>query len=216
LTETQHRHHTLSSVQQRRVDLAAAILLGLAGVAAAWGGYQASIWSGIQATEFTRAQALLVQSSQESAAGDAERAIDLMTFSSWVDAYARDDERLMAFYRERFRPEFAVAFEAWLATTPVVSPEAPPTPFAMTEYQRARIAAAEDLEGRAQEAFERGRNANHVGDRHVLSVVLFATVLLLAGIAQHSHMVGVQVGLLALAFVIFSFAVYGMAILPNA
>lgn len=203
------------SPRRRWADVVAAVLLGLAGVAAAWSGYQASTWSGIQAVEFSRAQALLLESARESAAADAERAIDVMTFSSWVDAYARGDERLMAFYQERFRPEFSVAFEVWLASEPEEDPAAA-TPFALAEYNQARLEAAEDLEGRAQAAFERGRSANQVGDRHVLNVVLLATVLFLAGVAQQARILGLEVGLLALAFMIFAFALYAMASLPTA
>ena len=205
-----------SSSLRQRVEFFAAVILGLAGVAAAWSSYQAARWSGVQATEFTQAQALLMESTRESAAGDAERAIDVMTFSAWIEAYARGDERLMTFYRQRFRPEFATAFEVWLGSEPQTNPDAASTPFVMQQYDRARTAAAAELENRAQAAFERGRSANEVGDRHVLSVVLFATVLFMAGISPHSRLVGVQIGLLSVALMIFAFALYGMATLPNA
>ena len=37
--------------------------------------------------------------------------IDVALFTQWVDAYARDETELAAFYRKRFRPEFRPAFD---------------------------------------------------------------------------------------------------------
>jgi hypothetical protein len=47
------------------------------------------------------------------------------TFTQWVDAYARNETQLADFYRQRFRPEFKPAVEAWIATRPLQNPQAP-------------------------------------------------------------------------------------------
>ena len=44
---------------------------------------------------------------------------DVATFVQWVDAYARDDEELQAFYLARFREEFKPVVEAWIAERPL-------------------------------------------------------------------------------------------------
>ena len=51
--------------------------------------------------------------------------VDVATFIQWVDANAHDDEDLADFYEARFRDEFQPAFDAWLATDPLVNPDAP-------------------------------------------------------------------------------------------
>jgi hypothetical protein len=52
---------------------------------------------------------------------------------------------LAAFYIDRFRP----AFDAWLATDPLTSPNAVPTPFVMDEYQLQAGAEGERLDAEA-------------------------------------------------------------------
>jgi len=61
--------------------------------------------------------------------------IDVATFTQWVDAYSRKEADLADFYRRRFRAEFRPAVDAWIATRPLVNPNAPLTPFAMPEYR---------------------------------------------------------------------------------
>ena len=61
--------------------------------------------------------------------------VDVATFIAWADADQRGEKELANFYMDRFRAEFKPAFEAWLATRPQENPSAPPTPFAMKEYQ---------------------------------------------------------------------------------
>jgi hypothetical protein len=41
---------------------------------------------------------------------------------------------LAEFLEERFRDEFRPVFEAWLALNPSENPDAPPTPFTMSEH----------------------------------------------------------------------------------
>ena len=61
--------------------------------------------------------------------------IDVALFTQWVDAYARDETELAAFYRKRFRAEFQPAFDAWVATKPRTNPRAPLSPFVMPRVQ---------------------------------------------------------------------------------
>ena len=82
----------------RSLELAAAVLLGLAGVAAAWCSYQAAEWSGIQSYEYATASGLNVRSARASAEADALRAVDLAVFTSWVDAYTQGDSLREAFW----------------------------------------------------------------------------------------------------------------------
>ena len=61
----------------------------------------------------------------------AQTQVDVATFIAWADAERRGEEKVAAFYVDRFRDEFRPAYDAWIATDPFTNPAAPPTPFAM-------------------------------------------------------------------------------------
>ena len=107
--------------------------------------------------------------------------IDVSTFVQWVDAYAREDAFLSDFYRKRFRPEFATAVDAWVATRPLKSPDAPLTPFAMPEYKLASAEEAEQLEATASAAADVARLNIQRADNYTLCLVLFSAALFFAG-----------------------------------
>ena len=95
-----------------RVEAVATVILALAAVATAWSGYQASRWHGEQASAFSHANAARLESTRMSDLADAQTEIDVAIFTQWVDAYARHETQLAAFYRKRFRPEFQPAVAA--------------------------------------------------------------------------------------------------------
>ena len=117
-----------------RLEIVATVLLALATVATAWSGYQASRWNGEQAKAFSRGNAARIESTRSSSRADAQTQIDVATFTQWVDAYARNETMLADFYFKRFRAEFKPAVDAWIATKPLKTPNAPLTPFAMPQY----------------------------------------------------------------------------------
>jgi hypothetical protein len=134
------------------VEAVATVILALAAVATAWSGYQASRWHGEQAIAFSRANAARVESTRASDLADSQTEIDVATFTQWVDAYARHQTQLAAFYRKRFRPEFQPAVAAWIASHPLKNADAPLTPFAMPSYRLAATAQAERLQVTADAA----------------------------------------------------------------
>jgi hypothetical protein len=134
------------------VEAVATVILALAAVATAWSGYQASRWHGEQAIAFSRANAARVESTRASDLADSQTEIDVATFTQWVDAYARHQTQLAAFYRKRFRAEFQPAVAAWIASHPLKNADAPLTPFAMPSYRLAATAQAERLQVTADAA----------------------------------------------------------------
>ncbi len=82
--------------------------------------------------------------------------VDIALFIQWVNATARDEPELADFYEQRFRPEFVPAFDAWQDTDPLTNPEAPPTPFAMPEYQLESRTEAEQLDAQSEVASAAG------------------------------------------------------------
>lgn len=184
-------------------EIAATVLLALAAVATAWSGYQASQWHGDQAIASGRATATRVESARASGEANRQIQVDVATFTQWIDAYARRDGRLAAFYRRRFRDEFRPAFERWLATRPLRNPAAEATPFALPEYRLGAAADADRLEQEAAAAGDEVRTDVERAERYVLAVVLFATAIALAGIGARLRLFPVRVAVLAVGWAVF-------------
>ena len=112
-----------------------------AAVATAWSSDQANRWNGEQAKTTAKVNATRIAAARASGLANAQTQVDIATFIQWVEARASGNVALEEFYVDRFRDEFRPAFDAWLATDPLVDPDAPPTPFVMDEYS---LAAAEE------------------------------------------------------------------------
>ena len=90
---------------ERLLETLSVFLLACAGVATSWSSYQAALWGGVQATSYSRASALRIESTRASAAADQQRAIDLAVFVAWLEAYAAEETVLREFLEQRFRPD---------------------------------------------------------------------------------------------------------------
>jgi hypothetical protein len=184
-------------------ELLATILLAIAAVATAWSSYQSSRWSGVQAIDFSRANAARVESSRASTEAGQQTQVDVLTFTQWVNAYAAKETRLVNFYFDRFRSEFKPAVSAWIATEPLKNPKAPPTPFSMPQYKLASKAESQKLLGEAEAATAEARESNQRSDNYVLAVVLFAASLFFAGISTKLTIPRQRIALLSLGYVLF-------------
>lgn len=190
------------------------MLLALAAVATAWATYQSARWHGKQAEAQSASIAARVESTRESGVANRQAQIDVAIFTQWVDAYARGETELEAFYRKRFRPEFQPAFKAWVATRPRKNPDAPLSPFAMPQYQLAASDKADELEARAG-AFS-GTVTQYIqrADNYTLAVVLFASSLFFAGISTRMRSPGQRVALLAIGYMLLLGTVAWLATFP--
>jgi hypothetical protein len=194
--------------QRNTMDLLSATVLGVAALATAYASYQAELWDGEQAALYTDANALRVEASKVSLRAGQLEGADLMSFGAYLSAYASDKEMLKQFYVERFRPEFKEVFNAWLESHPLANPNAPPTPFALPNYDLKERRQADELERQAQEKFAGGEDANERGDRFVLATVVLANALFFGGINQLPHSIPIRKVLLGLAA---AFCVLGVA-----
>jgi hypothetical protein len=197
-----------------RLELLATALLALATVATAWSGYQASRWNGEQAKAAARASALRIESAKSDALANAQQQVDVATFMSWIDAYARDETELADFYFDRFRVEFKPAVDAWVATRPRQNPDAPLTPFAMDEYQLAARAEAERQDAEAEIAAAQARTNVQRSTNYVLGVVLFAAALFFAGMSARLTTPRLRRVLLLFGLVVFTGTVVWIATFP--
>jgi hypothetical protein len=202
--------------QRRQTEFSATILLAFASVVTSWSGYQASLWSGIQATNYNQANALRVESTRESTVGGQFAGLDVALFMAWANAKGTGNDYLQQFYTQRFRPEFRQVFDAWLATNPLTDPRAPATPFALPGYRSEHGERARELESQAQALFEAGHRANHYADTYVLGTVVLATAMFFCGIVQQFRDFHTRVFLLAMAILLLLFGLSKVLVLPRA
>lgn len=196
------------------VEVGATVLLAFAAVATAWSSYQANRWNGEQAKLAGTVNKTRLEAARASGLANAQQQVDVATFMQWVDSYARDETQLVTFYRERFRPEFKPAFEAWIATKPLVTEGAPQTPFAMPDYKLAARAEAALLDERAEELSAQVRRNIQRASNYVLCVVLFAVALFFAGMSTKLTAPGLRKTLLVVGCVLFFGTVIWIATFP--
>jgi hypothetical protein len=201
--------------QRDWVEIVATVLLAVAAVATAWSSYQANRWNGEQTKASSSVNALRIDAARAQGLAEAQTEVDVAMFFQWVDATATDEGELADFYEARFRPDFRPAFDAWLATDPLTNSEAPPTPFAMDEYElpqenteaRQADAAAEAMAARVRANIQRSAN-------YVLGVVLFAVALFFAGMSTKLRGEGTRKALLAVGCAVFIGAAVWIATFP--
>ena len=196
------------------VEIAATVLLALAAVATAWSSYQAARWNGEQAKTASAVNKARIDAARASDLANAQQQVDVETFSQWVDAYARKEPRLAAFYFKRFRAEFKPALDAWVATRPLESDGAPLTPFVLPEYRLAARSEANRLDRQAEELSTQMRRNVQRSTNYVLGVVLFAVALFFAGISTKLTSQGTRMALLLFGWLVFLGAVAWVATSP--
>jgi hypothetical protein len=197
-----------------RLELFATILLAVAAVTTAWATYQSAEWRGQQAVNTSKATAARIQSSEAATHAGQQTQVDLALFTQWLDAFATGDDRLAAFYRRRFRPEFVPAFNAWLATHPRTNATAPLSPFAMPQYHPAAGAESAALDAQAAARSAASEEANRRSNDYVLAVVLLASALFFAGLSTKLRWRRHQEALLALGWLLFLGTVVWLALSP--
>lgn len=213
-TPTSEPAPAASPAHERRVELLVTILLAVATVATAWSSYQSARWSGLQAINFSKANASRVESTRASAEADEDRGIDVATFIAWVDAYASGNKEERDFYFRRFRREFKPAVDAWIATRPLKNRDAPLTPFAMPQYKLAAEEKAARLVRVAEAATEQAKVDNQRSDNYVLAVVLFASSLFFAGISTKLEGFRFRTAIVVLGYTVFIGTLIWVATFP--
>jgi len=197
-----------------RLDLVATVLLAVATVATAWSGYQASRWNGEQAKAAGRTNAIRIEAARAQGLAQAQKQVDVATFSSWADAYAHKDTLLADFYFRRFREEFRPAVQAWIATKPLLNPDAPLTPFAMPEYKPQAEADEKRLDAEAALSAAAVVRDIQRSSNYVLAAVLFAATLFFAGMSTKLPTLRLRRVLLAVGLLVFVGTMTWVAVSP--
>ncbi|MGP0027812.1 MAG: hypothetical protein ACLPKE_31295, partial [Streptosporangiaceae bacterium] len=127
--ETEEDGHGGSGGRHSRiVQICEAVLLALVTITAAWAGYSASKWSTASRIDIARASTLGNLATRDDLTAISLRNFDASTFNAWFIAFTLNSPEKEAIAVHRFRPQFLVAFNAWMATDPLHNPHAPPGP----------------------------------------------------------------------------------------
>jgi hypothetical protein len=213
-TPTEAPTGATTATRPRWIEIVATVLLSMAAVATAWSSYQAARWNAEQAETFSAANAARVESTASSDLGNSQTQIDIALFMQWVDAGATGHRSLARFYRDRFRPEFRPAFDAWIATEPFRDPSAPSSPFSMTEYTVAAKVQATELLQQADALAAEARNDVQHATNYVLGVVVFAVSLFFAGVSTKLPSTRAQAIVVVIGCLLFTGAVVWIATFP--
>jgi hypothetical protein len=198
------------------LEIAQAVLLALVAIATAWSGYQAARWDSSSAQLYGESSRLRTMAAQHQNTAGQQTLYDTTTFDFWLSATVAGNTQLASLFEARFRPEFRVAFDAWIALNPLNNPGSPPGPSFMPQYHVEESAIAANLNASASSAFDKGAEARDNGDAYVRTTVFLAAVLFLVAVSQRFRIVEVRVGVLGVALVLLVYSLYVLATLPHA
>jgi hypothetical protein len=201
--------------RDRAIAIGEALLLSVVTVVAAWSGYSAAKWGTESSLTLAQASATRTKANRQFQESLEYRVGDATTFNAWFDAYLSGDREAIEVAERRFRPEFRVAFDAWIATDPFENPDAPPGPQAMPEYVPTGLARSRELDAEADELFAEGHEAAETADNYVRTTVILASVLFLVGISTQFPLRGVRYGLIAVGGALLVFAGVLILLLPS-
>jgi len=177
--------HVAGDGRDRLVSIAEALLLAVVTVVAAWSGFSAAKWGTESSLKLAQASATRTKANRAYQTALTFRAADATTFNAWFTAYVSGDANGARVARKRFRPEYRVAFDAWLATKPFSNPNAPSGPQTMPQYKPTGQAAARRFDAAADASYTRGEHAAETSDNYIRTTVILASVLFLVGISSH-------------------------------
>jgi hypothetical protein len=199
---------------RRRIDLTAAALLSLGGVATTFCGFEASLWGGKQSAAYGRAAGARTESTKVYIRAGQLALIDVSAFLTWMEADVEDRQKLRDAVQRRLRDDFKPAFEEWLAAKD--SPEAAETPFALPSYDLPERRHADELAREAEQLFEEGQHANAETGHYMLCSLIFAMGLFFAGVGHQFHKPRMRVALLGVSAALLLLGGYRLLVLPTA
>ena len=199
--------------RERWLVIFEASLLALVAMLAAWSGFAAAKWSTESRLELAQASATRTEASRANLTAHENRNFDSVTFNAWLAAYASGNQVAIDITERRFRPEFKVAFDAWMRTDPFGAGTTP-GPTYQAEYVQPEAVRAAELDRVADERYAAGAEAAYHADGYVRTTVFLATVLFLVGISRHFRLAAARIGLIVVATGILGFSVFLLIVAP--
>ena len=210
--EDEHGEH--QSREEQLLSIVEAVVLSLVALLAAYSGFAAAKWSTESSVSLAKASALRTKANRADLEALQTETLDSVSFNAWFTAYVAGNKRAEELARNRLRPGYRPAFDAWLATDPANNPNAPPGPAYMPQYVIPQQTLANKLDAQADEEFTTGSDAGGTADKYVRDTVFLATVLFLIGISGHVKLRQARYGLVTLGVVLLVFSVIQLIGLP--
>ena len=137
-------------------------------------------------------------------------------FMQLLAAQHAGNEKLAAFYAERFPPDVKKAYDAWLAEKPFENPTADPHPFVPNLYEVRGAVEAAAVRADSVRRVAEAREAGNRSGQYLANTVLFATVLFFAGTAGKFEQPRVRLFAATFGVALFVFAVIRTLLMPAA
>ena len=168
----------------RKIGLITAMMLAVAIVAIAWCAYQSALWHTIETFKLRDVTSDVMNYVLKELQQGQRNIIGVETFTQYANALIRKEQNLRDFYYERFRPDLKVAVDAWLKTDPLNNPNAPPTPFAMKEFNTTFTLEAEQFAKDSQLKLDEAHQAAKNSDDYIMLTVVYSAVLFTGAILE--------------------------------
>ena len=198
----------------RTLSIIEAVMLAIVALLAAYTGFASAKWNTESSVRLAQASAARTEANRAALNAQDLRNFDSTTFNTWFTAYVAGDPTAQSVAERRFRPQFKIAFDAWLATNPFTNAKAPPGPTYMPEYKQPELTTSVDLDKKATEAYTLGVQAGSNADSYIRDTIYLATILFLIGISGHFRFFWIRVGLVSLSGVMMVVAVVEIATSP--
>jgi hypothetical protein len=199
----------------RLITIVEALLLAVVAVLAAWSGFAAAKWGTESSLQLAKASAARTEANRFDLESFQLKNFDSLTFNAWFTAYVAGNKNAMRVAEMRFRPNFLVAFDAWLKTHPFTNPHAPKGPTYMPEYVQPGLAQANRFDAQANAYYAAGEAGGNNADGYVRTTVYLATVLFLVGISGHFRVRAARIGLITVGGFILAFACVLLILAPK-
>jgi hypothetical protein len=199
----------------RMISIAEAVLLAIVALTAAWAGFSAAKWGTESSLKLAKASTTRAKANRAFQLASTTRAQDASNFNAWLSAYLVGNKSAERVAEKRFRPNYDVAFRAWLATKPFTNPDAPKGPQYMPQYRPLGGALATRLDAQADAYYAEGEHAAQTGDKYIRVTVILASVLFIVGISSHFPLRSIRIGLVCLGAALLIFAAVEILQLPG-
>jgi hypothetical protein len=210
----EHAKHASARDHDRIISITEALLLAVVTVVAAWSGFAAAKWGTESSLNLAKASATRTKANRAFETAQTFRAADASMFNAWFTARLAGNQNGARVARKRFRPEYRVAFDAWVATKPFTNPDAPSGPQTMPQYKPAGETASRRLDAAADAFYAEGQDAAKNSDKYIRTTVILASVLFLIGISSHFAIRATRLVLIGFGGALLAFAAVQIIGLP--
>jgi hypothetical protein len=200
---------------KRWVEPLTAFLMALATLSTAWCSYQSAAFTRRANRLMNDYNALERRAGVLTLQGMQSATIHAAMFMQMLAARQAGDDKLADFYVGRFPPDVRKAYDAWLAQKPFENTQAAAHPFVSELYELRGTREAAEASEKAAVNLQESRNFGSVSGQYLANTVLFATVLFFANASGKFQQRRVRIVAFTFAVVVFAFAVFRMAMLPQ-